>query len=254
MDRGRGAGRLLVDPGRRSTSSPRSTAVARPGMTHAPDADVHLDDARDVGPDPVRVPGDHRGARDAARRSPLRRRVLRPDAGRRPDPVAAPVLVLRPPRGLHHRAAVLRDRDREIIPVFCGKPLFGYRSMVLAVVAIAALSMAVWAHHMFTTGLVSLPFFSLLSFLIAVPDRHQDLQLDRHDVAAAGCGSRRRCCGAIGFIYVFTIGGITGVMLASPPIDFAPRTRTSSWRTCTTCSSAARCSRASPGSTSGSRS
>ena len=57
----------------------------------------------------------------------------------------------------------------EVIPVFSGKPLFGYRYMVLAVVAIAALSMGVWAHHMFTTGLVSLPFFSLLSLLIAVP-------------------------------------------------------------------------------------
>ncbi|MGH7736199.1 MAG: cytochrome c oxidase subunit I, partial [Gemmatimonadales bacterium] len=57
----------------------------------------------------------------------------------------------------------------EIIPVFSRKPVFGYKGMVLATLGIAALSTGVWAHHMFTTGVVLLPFFSLLSFLIAVP-------------------------------------------------------------------------------------
>ena len=57
----------------------------------------------------------------------------------------------------------------EIIPVFSRKPLFGYKGMVFATMAIAALSTGVWAHHMFTTGTVLLPFFSLLSLLIAVP-------------------------------------------------------------------------------------
>ena len=51
-----------------------------PGHAHVPDADVHLDDARDLRPDPVRVPVDHRGAGDAAVRSAPGRRVLRPDA------------------------------------------------------------------------------------------------------------------------------------------------------------------------------
>ncbi len=57
----------------------------------------------------------------------------------------------------------------EVIPVFSRKPLFGYKGMVLATLSIAALSLAVWAHHMFTTGAVLLPFFSFMTFLIAVP-------------------------------------------------------------------------------------
>jgi cytochrome c oxidase subunit 1 len=57
----------------------------------------------------------------------------------------------------------------EVIPVFSRKPVFGYKGMVFATLSIAALSTGVWAHHMFTTGLVLLPFFSLLSLLIAVP-------------------------------------------------------------------------------------
>ena len=57
----------------------------------------------------------------------------------------------------------------EIIPVFSRKPMFGYKGLVAATIGIAALSMSVWAHHMFATGQVLLPFFSFLSFLIAVP-------------------------------------------------------------------------------------
>ena len=57
----------------------------------------------------------------------------------------------------------------EIIPVFSRKPLFGYKGMVFATLSIAALSLTVWAHHMFTTGAVLLPFFSFMTFLIAVP-------------------------------------------------------------------------------------
>ncbi|MBV8749974.1 MAG: cbb3-type cytochrome c oxidase subunit I, partial [Candidatus Eremiobacteraeota bacterium] len=57
----------------------------------------------------------------------------------------------------------------EIIPVFSRKPIFGYTGLVLSAFAIAGLSMGVWAHHMFTTGAVNDPFFSFVSFLIAVP-------------------------------------------------------------------------------------
>ena len=57
----------------------------------------------------------------------------------------------------------------EVIPVFSRKPLFGYKGMVFATLAIAALSLTVWAHHMFATGAVLLPFFSFMTFLIAVP-------------------------------------------------------------------------------------
>ncbi len=57
----------------------------------------------------------------------------------------------------------------EVIPVFSRKPLFGYRAMVFAFFGIAALSFGVWAHHMFTTGQINLYWFSVMSFIIAVP-------------------------------------------------------------------------------------
>lgn len=57
----------------------------------------------------------------------------------------------------------------EVIPVFSSKPVFGYVGLVFATLAIGGLSMSVWAHHMFVTGAVSLPFFSFMTFTIAVP-------------------------------------------------------------------------------------
>jgi len=57
----------------------------------------------------------------------------------------------------------------EILPVFSRKPVFGYTTLVYATLGIAGLSMTVWAHHMFATGAVLLSFFSLISYLIAVP-------------------------------------------------------------------------------------
>ena len=71
----------------------------------------------------------------------------------------------------------------EVIPVFSRKPIFGYIGLVGATIAIAALSMTVWAHHMFPTGQVLLPFFSLLMLPDRGADRGEVLQLDRHDVA-----------------------------------------------------------------------
>ncbi len=107
----------------------------------------------------------------------------------------------------------------EVVPVFSSKPLFGYRFMVLATIVIAGLSMGVWAHHMFTTGQVDLPFFSFLSLLIAVPT---GIKIFNWTATMWG-GSLRftmPMLWCIGLLYVFTIGGITGVMLASPPIDY----------------------------------
>jgi len=107
----------------------------------------------------------------------------------------------------------------EIFPVFSRKPLFGYRLVILATILIAGLSMTVWAHHMFTTGAVNLPFFSLMSFLIAVPTG-----IKIFNWIATMWGGRLSfrvpLLWAIGLLYVFTIGGITGVMVASPPLDF----------------------------------
>ncbi len=108
----------------------------------------------------------------------------------------------------------------EVLPVFSRKPLFGYKGMVGALIAIAGLSTTVWAHHMFTTGAVLLPFFSFMTFLIAVPTGLKFFNW-------AGTMWRGQLTFepamlfAIGFLVVFLFGGLTGVILASPPLDFA---------------------------------
>src|SRR5215211_6391346 len=108
----------------------------------------------------------------------------------------------------------------EVIPVFSRKPLFGYRAMVFAFFGIAALSFGVWAHHMFATGLVYLPYFSIMSLLIGVPTGIKVFNW----IGTMWRGSiilSTAMLMALGFIVVFLIGGITGIFLASPPIDFA---------------------------------
>jgi cytochrome c oxidase subunit I len=108
----------------------------------------------------------------------------------------------------------------EIIPVFSRKPLFGYKPLIAATIAIAGLSMTVWAHHMFSTGAVLLPFFSFMSLLIAIPTGIKFFNW-------AGTMWRGQLTFeapmlyAIGFLVTFLFGGITGVILASPPMNFA---------------------------------
>ena len=107
----------------------------------------------------------------------------------------------------------------EIIPVFSRKPLFGYKGLVFATISIAALSMTVWAHHMFVTGAVLLPFFSFMSFLIAVPTGVKFFNW----IGTMFRGSisfETPMLFSIGFLATFLLGGLTGVLLASPPIDF----------------------------------
>jgi cytochrome c oxidase subunit 1 len=107
----------------------------------------------------------------------------------------------------------------EVIAVFSRKPVFGYMGFVLATLAIAGLSMAVWAHHMFTTGAVDNPFFSAMSFLIAVPTG-----VKFFNWIGTMWGGRIRFSAAmlfaVGFLLNFLIGGVTGIMVASPPIDY----------------------------------
>ncbi len=107
----------------------------------------------------------------------------------------------------------------EILPVFSRKPLFGYRAFVFATIAIGLLSFSVWAHHMFTTGSVLLPFFSFMTALIAIPTGIKMFNwlatLWRGKLILA-----TPMLFALGFLSMFLIGGISGVMLASPPIDF----------------------------------
>ncbi len=107
----------------------------------------------------------------------------------------------------------------DIVPVFSRKPIFGYAGFVLASMSIAGLSMTVWAHHMFTTGAVLNPFFSIMSFLIAVPTGIKFFNW----IGTMWGGSIRLSTPmlwCLGFMGNFLIGGITGVMIASPPFDY----------------------------------
>jgi cytochrome c oxidase subunit 1 len=107
----------------------------------------------------------------------------------------------------------------DIIPTFARKPIFGYKGMVFATLAIAGLSVGVWAHHMFATGAVLLPFFSALSLLIAVPTGIKFFNW----IGTMWKGKltfESPMLYTIGFMLMFLIGGLSGVMLAEPPIDF----------------------------------
>ncbi|MFG2072443.1 aa3-type cytochrome oxidase subunit I [Nonomuraea maritima] len=107
----------------------------------------------------------------------------------------------------------------EIIPVFSRKPIFGYIGLVAATISIAGLSMTVWAHHMFVTGQVLLPFFSMTSFLIAVPTGVKFFNwIGTMWRGHLSFESPMLFC--VGFLVTFLIGGLTGVILASPPLDF----------------------------------
>jgi cytochrome c oxidase subunit 1 len=107
----------------------------------------------------------------------------------------------------------------EIIPVFSRKPIFGYKSLVFATATIAALSMSVWAHHMYATGSVLLPFFALMSMLIAVPTGIKFVNW----IGTMFRGSitfETPMLWTLGFMVTFLFGGMTGIILAAPPLDF----------------------------------
>jgi cytochrome c oxidase subunit 1 len=108
----------------------------------------------------------------------------------------------------------------EILPVFSRKPVFGYKGLVFATISIAALSVAVWAHHMFVTGAVLLPFFAFMTMLIAVPTGVKFFNW----VGTMWGGSvtfETPMLFSLGFLVTFLFGGLTGIILASPPLDFA---------------------------------
>ncbi|WFB11105.1 cytochrome c oxidase subunit I [Streptomyces sp. LX-29] len=107
----------------------------------------------------------------------------------------------------------------EIFPAFSRKPIFGYAGLVGATIAIAGLSVTVWAHHMFATGAVLLPFFSFMTFLIAVPTGVKFFNW----VGTMWSGSlsfETPMLWSVGFLVTFLFGGLTGIILASPPMDF----------------------------------
>ncbi len=107
----------------------------------------------------------------------------------------------------------------EIFPVFSRKPIFGYTTLVYATLGIAALSIAVWAHHMYATGSVLLPYFSFMTFLIAVPTGVKFFNW----IGTMWRGQltfETPMLFSVGFLVTFLFGGLSGVILASPPIDF----------------------------------
>ncbi|WP_088343724.1 MULTISPECIES: cytochrome o ubiquinol oxidase subunit I [Rhodomicrobium] len=109
----------------------------------------------------------------------------------------------------------------EVIATFSGKPLFGYRSMVAATMAICILSFLVWLHHFFTMGASANVngFFGVMTMIIAVPTG-----VKVFNWLFTMYGGRVRyntpILWSIGFMITFVIGGMTGVLMAVPPADF----------------------------------
>ena len=107
----------------------------------------------------------------------------------------------------------------EVLSVFSRKPVFGYYGLVFATLTIGALSVSVWAHHMFATGAVSLPFFAFMTFMIAIPTGVKFFNW----IGTMWRGSltlNSAMLFAIGFLVTFLFGGLTGIILASPALDF----------------------------------
>ena len=107
----------------------------------------------------------------------------------------------------------------EIFPVFSRKPIFGYKGLIFATVAIAALSVTVWAHHMYVTGAVLLPFFAFMTMLIAVPTGVKFFNW----IGTMWRGKlsfETPMLWSLGFLVTFLFGGLTGVILSSPVMDF----------------------------------
>ena len=107
----------------------------------------------------------------------------------------------------------------EVLPVFSRKPIFGYKTMVFATIAIAALSASVWAHHMYVTGQVLLPFFAVMTMLIAVPTGVKFFNWIG-TMWGGKVAMDTPMLWAMGFLVTFLFGGLTGVIIASPALDF----------------------------------
>ena len=135
--------------------------------------------------------------------------------------VPAPVLVFRSSRGLCAGATRLWHHIPGY-PDLQSQTLFGYRTMVAATVLIGFLSMIVWAHHMFTSGM---PYGAQMYFMVATnvdcgAHGHESLQLDTTTMFRGSLSFETPMLFAIGFVFMFTFAGCTGVMLAAAPADF----------------------------------
>jgi cytochrome c oxidase subunit 1 len=109
----------------------------------------------------------------------------------------------------------------EVIPVFARKPIFGYRAVALATVGIAFISMLVWAHHMFTVGMPRAlqTWFAVASYAIAIPTGVKVFNW----VATLWRGQlvfRTPMLFALGFVGLFVMGGLSGIVVAAYPVDY----------------------------------
>ncbi len=108
-----------------------------------------------------------------------------------------------------------------ILPAFTRRPVFGYNAMVLSIVATGFIGFGLWVHHMFATGLPQLgqSFFTAASMMIAIPSGVQIFCW----LATLWSGRLRFApplLYVLGFVFIFVLGGLTGVMVASVPLDF----------------------------------
>src|SRR5258707_14759043 len=109
----------------------------------------------------------------------------------------------------------------EVIATFSGKPLFGYRSMVVATMAITLLAFTTWAHHFFTMGSGANvnAFFGITTMIISIPTGVKIFNW-LFTMYAGRVRYETPMLWTIGFMVTFIIGGLTGVLLAVPPADF----------------------------------
>jgi cytochrome c oxidase subunit 1 len=107
----------------------------------------------------------------------------------------------------------------EVVSTFSRKRFFGYRALVVSLLLFTALSMAVWGHHLFILGAVPNQYYSLTSQLLAVPAGIEYLDLIATMIGGA-IVFRTPMLFAVGFILQFLIGGLTGIIVASPPLDY----------------------------------
>jgi cytochrome c oxidase subunit I+III len=108
-----------------------------------------------------------------------------------------------------------------MVPTMAQTPLAGYRLVVLAIIGTGFLSFGLWVHHMFTTGLpqVSLGFFSAASMAVAIPSGIQVFAWIS-TIASGKLQMRTPTYFLLGFLFIFTLGGLTGVMVAMVPFDW----------------------------------
>jgi cytochrome c oxidase subunit 1 len=107
----------------------------------------------------------------------------------------------------------------EAVSAFSGRRFFGYKGFTLSILLFAALSMSVWAHHMFATGRVNNEYFSLTSTMLIVPAGLEYFAIIGTMVGGAIVFSTAMLF-SIGFLLLFLIGGLTGIIVASPPLDY----------------------------------